>query len=89
MGLSVKQNAVLKGMSQGFGLSVVLLGAMLWMSANTSFTLNHEKQMLVIALLLVVSTLGVSIGLLAKYRFFSMQDIDGSHIIFYWACLFF
>lgn len=81
MSLSGKQLGVLKGMLSGLGLSFLLLGGAVIFNPlgfGTPLPLVERSRVLGLSLLLPSVCLAVSIGRLAKLRFFSPEDIDGS-----------
>ncbi|MDO6499260.1 MAPEG family protein [Photobacterium sanguinicancri] len=81
MALSVKQSGVLKGMAAAMLTSILVI----WVSIifdplNYSKISQISERLSVLGLALILPTffLIVSIGRLAKFRFFSPEDIDGS-----------
>ena len=81
MGLSVKQVGVLKGMAAAMGLAVVVIAMGMMFdpfSYAQSEDLGSKFTVLGRSLILPVVFLIASIGRLAKFRFFSPEDIDGS-----------
>ena len=80
MALTVKQRGVLKGMVVGALTSlVVVVGAILWgpMALSPTATAGERIAFALQADVLVALWLAVSVGLLAKHRFFTPEDIDG------------
>lgn len=81
MPLSVRQTGVLKGML----LALAVAGAALAAAAAVQpfppaavATLGGRLTILLAWEILVILPLGVSIGLLARHRFFTPEDMDGS-----------
>jgi hypothetical protein len=78
--LSEKQTGVLKGMA----LALLISGATLFFSLKLLgpkfivMSLGGRFALCALAMLLPALTLAYSIGRLARHRFFSPQDIDGS-----------
>lgn len=76
MALGKAQRGVLAGMLVGLGVSLVLLAATAWcidLGTGTS-----RLEWLALALVLPALSLAIAIARLAKHRFFTPQDIDGS-----------
>jgi hypothetical protein len=81
MDLSEKQRGVLIGMAGAAILSVVLMGAAVALAPSGLVPVDTVESRLSLVLrwdLLVVVWLLVAIGNLARHRFFTPQDIDGS-----------
>ena len=80
MDLTVKQRGVLKGVMVGATITfVVILGAMLAgpMMLAPDDTVAERIAFALRADAFVALWLGISIGLLARHRFFTPEDIDG------------
>ena len=81
MGLTKKQRGVMGGMLSALGVGVVLVGAgMVWNPLGLTPGLDFAGRVQVAAgswLILLVS-LAVAIGRLAKHRFLTPEDIDGA-----------
>lgn len=81
MTLSHKQHGVAKGMAGGFILSLL---ALCWaalanpIGLSNGIDLTQRTEVFAYSILLPVILLIVSVGRLAKHRFFNAQDIDGS-----------
>ncbi|SET22762.1 MAPEG family protein [Thalassotalea agarivorans] len=81
MSLTAKQKGVLKGMLIGFllALSILVLGSNLNpFNFNESLGVIDRLQIAILWCLVPILFLTVSIGRLARHRFFTPQDIDGS-----------
>ncbi|SMY32815.1 MAPEG family protein [Photobacterium andalusiense] len=81
MSLSNKQQGVIKGMGSAMLMSIAVISAAILYDPFHYSTISQISQKLtVLGLSLVLPTLFLiaSIGRLAKYRFFSPEDIDGS-----------
>lgn len=81
MNLSKKQNGVLKGMASAMFISVaaILLAISFDPLSYSQINQSSEKlTVLALSLILPILFLIASIGRLAKFRFFSPEDIDGS-----------
>ncbi|WP_163921795.1 MAPEG family protein [Photobacterium sp. Alg240-V54] len=81
MSLSNKQQGVIKGMGSAMLMSIVVISAaILYDPFHYSNISQISQKLAVLGLSLVLPTLFLiaSIGRLAKYRFFSPEDIDGS-----------
>ena len=81
MTLSIKQKGVLKGMAMAMLTSVIVIvyaiNADPFSYAQNS-QVSDRLSILGLSLILPILLLIASIGRLAKYRFFSPEDIDGS-----------
>jgi len=80
MALTVKQLGVLKGMIVGAATTIiVIVGAIVTgpMSLSTEATVAERLAFALRADAFIALWLGASIGLLAKHRFFTPEDIDG------------
>ena len=81
MSLSIKQKGVLKGMLIGFVISLVTILMGMYLDPfeiHRSGTLLTRLHVLCFAAVLPTLTLIISVGRLAKHRFFHAEDIDGS-----------
>lgn len=81
MALTVKQLGVFKGMVSAMLLSILSISLAVIYGPFNYAEINHYSQRLEVlggTLILPTLLLIVSIGRLAKYRFFSPEDIDGS-----------
>ncbi|MGV2987641.1 MAPEG family protein [Vibrio sp. E150_011] len=81
MALSIKQKGVFKGMAAAMLVSVIVIFmAMIGDPLNYSQVSQVQERLSILAgaLILPVLLLIVSIGRLAKFRFLSPEDIDGS-----------
>lgn len=81
MGLSQKQRGVLAGMAGAGILSIVLMGGAVWLAPSLLVPADNVESRLTLVLrwdLLVVFWLLAAIGNLARHRFFTPEDIDGS-----------
>ncbi|MEH6452241.1 MAG: MAPEG family protein [Psychromonas sp.] len=81
MSLSKKQSGVLKGMAAAMLTSIiVILLAITFDPLNYSLISQSSERLTVLGISLILPTLFLiaSIGRLAKFRFFSPEDIDGS-----------
>ncbi|TYK65287.1 MAPEG family protein [Colwellia echini] len=89
MKLSVKQKGVIKGMATAMMLVAVIISASIYFDPfSTSFvgyikgeggsSIESRFVMFGFSLILPTLTIIVSIGRLAKFRFLSAEDIDGS-----------
>lgn len=81
MKFTPKQSGVAKGMLLGFISSVIVVAMGLYFGpfgTNVSDDLGFRTNMLGNALLLPTVTLVISIARLARHRFVTSQDIDGS-----------
>ncbi|PSU96902.1 hypothetical protein C0W35_00515 [Photobacterium kishitanii] len=81
MQLSKKQTGVFKGMALAMLISIIVISLTIFLDPFHYSTINQLSQKLtVLGLSLILPTLFllVSIGRLAKFRFFSPEDIDGS-----------
>ncbi len=81
MSLSIKQKGVLKGMLIGFVIALVTIVMGIYLDPfeiHRSGTLLTRLHVLSFAAILPTLTLIISVGRLAKYRFFHAEDIDGS-----------
>lgn len=81
MALSSKQRGVLGGMSLAAGLAVLGAGVGIWFAPAAFLPADNLESRLAFVFrwdLLIIFWLNVSIGTLARHRFFSPQDIDGS-----------
>lgn len=76
MALGKAQRGVLAGMLIGWGASLLLLAATAWYVEPDTGTSRFEW--LALALVLPALSLMIAIARLAKHRFFTPQDIDGS-----------
>jgi len=79
--LSIKQLGVIRGMASAMMVSVLILilGAYLDpFSYELISDIQGRTEVLAISIILPVLCLIISIGRLAKFRFFSPDDIDGS-----------
>jgi uncharacterized membrane protein YecN with MAPEG domain len=80
MALTSKQRGVLKGMIAGATLAVVVLGAAILMGPSLLSPAASPAERVAFALRMdafLALWLGISIGVLAKHRFFTPEDIDG------------
>jgi len=81
MALSKKQSGVFKGMSTAMLTSILVIAMAIVFDPFNYHLISHESERLsVLGLSLILPTLILiaSIGRLAKLRFFSSEDIDGS-----------
>ncbi len=81
MQLSKKQAGVFKGMALAMLISIIVISLAIFLDPFHYSTIDQLSQKLtVLGLSLILPTLFllVSIGRLAKFRFFSPEDIDGS-----------
>jgi len=79
--LDAKQRGVLRGMAAALALAVVALGAAVTTPPAALLPAAPFPATLAVALgwsLLPVACLGLNIGALARHRFFTPADIDGS-----------
>jgi hypothetical protein len=80
MDLTVKQRGVLKGIIVGTTIAlVVIMGAILWcpMVLSSEATVGERVAFALRADAFIALWLGISVGLLARHRFFTPEDIDG------------
>ena len=80
MALTIKQRGVLKGIIPGAAITlVVIAGAvLLWPMALSPEASSGERLAFAISTdAFIALWLGVSVGLLARHRFFTPEDIDG------------
>lgn len=80
MALTSKQHGVLKGMIAGAVLAVVVLVVAIVMGSSLLLPAASPGERIAFALRMdafLALWLGISIGLLAKHRFFTPEDIDG------------
>ncbi|MEC4725867.1 MAPEG family protein [Shewanella sp. D64] len=81
MTLSNKQNGVFKGMASAMLISIIVIIASIAfdpLNYSDMSQLSERLTVLGVSLILPTSFLIASIGRLAKFRFFSPEDIDGS-----------
>jgi hypothetical protein len=80
MALTVKQRGVLKGIIAGAAITlVVILGAILVgpMALPAEASAGERLAFAIRADAFIALWLGISVGLLARHRFFTPEDIDG------------
>jgi hypothetical protein len=80
MDLTVKQRGVLKGIIVGATIAlVVIVGAILWgpMVLSSEATVGERIAFALGADAFIALWLAISVGLLARHRFFTPEDIDG------------
>jgi hypothetical protein len=80
MALTIKQRGVLKGIIPGAAITlVVIAGAvLLWPMALSPEASSGERLAFAISIdAFIALWLGISVGLLARHRFFTPEDIDG------------
>ena len=80
MVLSIKQRGVLKGMFAGATVTVVVITGMILAAPELLSPEASTGERIAFALradAFVALWLGISIGLLARHRFFTPEDIDG------------
>ncbi|MEP3278593.1 MAG: MAPEG family protein [Stappiaceae bacterium] len=81
MSLSVKQRGVLRGIVLAGGITVLALGGAIWLSRDWLVPEDDVAARLTFAFqwdMLVIFWLLITIGTLARHRFFTPEDIDGS-----------
>ncbi len=81
MKLSVKQSGVFKGMAAAMLTSILVIWASIVFDPLNYSQINQVLERLTIlglSLILPIFFVIISIGRLAKFRFFSPEDIDGS-----------
>ena len=80
MALTVKQRGVLKGVIAGAAITlIVILGAVLAgpVALSPEASAGERLAFAVSADAFIALWLGISVGLLARHRFFTPEDIDG------------
>ena len=80
MALNVKQRGVLKGIIAGAAITfVVIVGAILVgpMALSPEASAGERLAFAICADAFIALWLGISVGLLARHRFFTPEDIDG------------
>lgn len=75
---SLNQRGVIKGMVSGLSLAVAALALTAYALHPLGASLDERASLLALCLLPPAATLAISIARLAKHRFFTPADIDGS-----------
>lgn len=81
MSLSDKQLGVIKGMALAMAVSIFTIALSLYFEPFANYFVDNDQgriEVLGLSIILPTLLLVVSIGRLAKFRFFSPDDIDGS-----------
>lgn len=76
--LSPNQRGVIKGIAIGLALAVSVLALVAYALPTLGASLAERASLLALCLIPPVVTLAISIARLAKHRFFTPADIDGS-----------